>query len=376
MIVLADTNIRMAESAFSQFGTVNCMPGREITKEHLNNVGMLIVRSVTRVGEELLRETPVKFVGTTTIGIDHIDTGYLRDDNIGFASAPGSNADSVAEYVVSALFHLNKGSDFKGKTIGIIGVGNVGSRVCARARTLGFQCLLNDPPKKKRTGCDIFRELPEVLGQADIVTVHVPLENEGEYATRHMINDSFLSMMKEGAILVNTSRGNVSDEDAIVKNRSKLGGCVLDVWQNEPDLSEKTLSVADIATPHIAGYSIDGKIRGTKMVYDAACAFLFKENKWDAGDYRKEGTQYSIDLKESSDPVFDAMRFVYPIMEDDAALREITSKKAEERASYFDSLRANYGDRYECLKYSVVCSKGQEREAGILKGLGFSVVID
>ncbi|MBD3321214.1 MAG: DUF3410 domain-containing protein [Chitinivibrionales bacterium] len=373
MIVCADTSIRMANEAFSQFGYVVLRRGREIANTQLKDVGMLFVRSVTRVDEGLLKDTPVKFVGTATIGTDHIDTGYLRREGIGFASAPGSNADSVAEYVVSALLAINKNSDFSGKTLGIVGFGNVGSRVCSRAQALGMRCLLNDPPKQESTGCDIFIKLPDLLQQADIVTVHVPLVTEGSYPTMHMIDERFLSMMKDGAILVNTSRGNVADEAAIINSRSRLGGCIIDVWQNEPQINEKLVSVADIATPHIAGYSIDGKLRGTKMIYDAACAFTFQEKKWGPKGYTKEENHYHIDLHDKEDPVFDAMQYVYPVMDDDGALREVMGKKPDQRGKLFDKIRETYPDRYECFNYSVHPGEQQRAEADVLAALGFSV---
>ena len=218
MKILADANILFVRDAFSQLGHVALIKGRDITRERLSDVEILLVRSVTPVNRELLEKTPVKYVGCATTGIDHVDTEYLRDNNIGFSHAPGSNAESVAEYVISALAHCaqKKEKNLGDMTLGIIGVGNVGSRVARLAQALGMRCLLNDPPKKEVTGNESYLPLSMVLKESDIVTLHVPLCGDGRYATFHMVNAGFVSSMKKGAFLVNASRGDVAVIDSRV----------------------------------------------------------------------------------------------------------------------------------------------------------------
>ena len=289
MKIIADINIPCVKEIFNEFGEIDLIPGREISNKMIKDADVLLVRSVTKVNKELLSDSKVRFVGTATIGFDHIDIEYLKTNNIFFASAPGSNADSVAEYIISGLLNLSKKFNFnlKDKKVGIIGIGNVGSRVKKRLDILGVECLLNDPPKERETKNRIYLPLKRVLEISDIITVHVPLNKTGIDATYHLINDSFISMMKNNSILFNTSRGKIMDETVIRKNRNKLLALVLDVWETEPEVNIETLEMTDIATPHIAGYSYDGKVRGTEMLYHDLCVFLNKEEKWDKSEFIK-----------------------------------------------------------------------------------------
>jgi erythronate-4-phosphate dehydrogenase len=377
MNIVSDPNILYAREAFSCFGQVISVDGRSITKDRLKYAEILLVRSVTGVNRGLLEGTPVRFVASATIGIDHVDLAYLRDNNIGFAHAPGSNSNAVAEYVISAMAHLAKikGEKLPSLTVGIIGVGAIGSRVLRLCQALGIRCLLNDPPKKVLTGSDLYLPLAEVLRESDIVTIHVPLIRSGNRATYRLVNDDFLAAMKKGAFLVNTSRGDVMDEKAFVAKRGRLGAAALDVWENEPAPSAIVIDAADIATPHIAGYSHDGKICGTEMIYRAACAFFFMENKWRPPDAAGGGTPHAIDLSKSRDPVFDAVCAAYPIMEDDERFRKINKMTADDRPAYFDELRKNYPKRLEFRNFNVVPGgRVSDAELSIIAGLGFSVL--
>lgn len=377
MKIIADENIPFVKDVFSVFGEVVLSSGRNINRGILKDADALLVRSITKVNEELLADTAVKFAATATIGIDHIDTEYLSEAGICFASAPGSNADSVAEYVVTAVsiladkycFNLN------GKKIGIIGAGNVGSRVEKRSKVLGMIPLLNDPPKKRETNDDKYLPLDQVLSEADIVTVHVPLNKEGMDKTYHLVDSAFIKMMKDEAILINTSRGKVHDENAVKLLRDKLRGLVLDVWENEPEIDIDSLNVTDIATPHIAGYSFDGKVNGTFMILDAFISFFSLDNKIDKKPYLKsDSILTTINLTDSSNAVFDAVTKAYALIKDDENMRNIINIPADERKNYFDKLRKNYPVRREFKNFTAICNADIQGDIKAkLEGLGFKV---
>jgi erythronate-4-phosphate dehydrogenase len=376
MKILADSNIIFVREAFAGFGRVDIVDGREITHDHLEGVDVLLVRSITQVNRELLNGTSVKFVASATIGTDHIDCGYLKENNIGFAHAPGSNGNAVAEYVVSALVHLaqKKNRELSGLTLGIIGVGNVGSRVLAHAQALGMRCLLNDPPKKALTGSDIYIPLSSVLRESDVVTVHVPLVTNGNDATHHLVSGEFIASMKKGAMLINTSRGDVLDEKSLTHARQKLGAVVLDVWKNEPKPHAGTIAACDIATPHIAGYSYDGKVRGTEMIYEASCAYFFKKINWQAPDMSGERKRIQLDNKNPEDVLSATVFAAYPIMEDDARFRKILDIETEKQGAFFDTMRRTYPKRLEFCNYTVsVGKKCPQATLSMLSNLGFKV---
>lgn len=375
MKIVADENISFVKEAFSGFGEVETVSGRMINREVLADATILLVRSITTVNRELLEGTAVRFVASATIGVDHIDTDYLKEKSIGFAYAPGSNAESVAEYVLSALFLMSSRlkRPLQQMTLGIVGVGNIGSKVYHYAEALGIRCLLNDPPKKKLTGSEIYISLNQITEESDILTFHVPLVTSGEFSTYHMVNHDLIAGMKKNAILINTSRGRVVDEKSIRAERGRLGGLILDVWENEPSINTEIFKLTDIGTPHIAGYSFDGKIRGTKMIYDAACAFFFLKPQWQIPqDYFTEIVK-TIDVGSSSQPVADAILNAYAIEQDHKALSNILKKEKPEQGKFFDELRKNYPGRREFSHFLIKCSTAQAKEAKILSELGFQV---
>jgi erythronate-4-phosphate dehydrogenase len=374
MNIVVDANIPFAEQAFSRFGNVRVVSGRKIDRLTVRDADMLFVRSVTYVGKSLLEGSSVRFVGTATIGIDHIDVGYLTKQGIAFASAPGSNARSVAEYVACSLVHVFQGdlAVLCGKTLGIVGAGNVGSRVIEMGRGLGMRCLVNDPPLAKSTGGKGFVSLEQITAEADIVTLHVPLTLSGDYPTVFLANETFIREMKPMAMLINTSRGRVVDEKALLSLRSKLGAVVLDVWEKEPAINAAMLAKADIATPHIAGYSYDGKVRGAQILFGAAVSFLKSDAQWSEAVMETEAEEKIIDLREAQSPLMTALETAYPIMDDDARMRKIAD--SENPAAYFDQLRKEYPKRLEFGHYSVRCSKQQENIIGqALRNLGFKI---
>ncbi len=380
MIIVADENMPFAREAFSLLGKVRLVPGRQITPDILADCDILAVRSVTRVDESLLAGSPVRFVGTATIGTDHVDTACLERAGIGFSWAPGCNAVSVAEYVVAALFELAGRKNFRlrEKGLGIIGVGNVGSRVESRAKALGMKVILNDPPLRDKTGDPKYRDLDEALG-ADIVTLHVPLEKGTPYPTYHMVDPKFIKQLKPDAILINTSRGAVVDSNALAEglDSGRIGAAVLDVWEGEPDIAINLMEKAEIATPHIAGYSYDGKARGTQMIYEAACRYFGREPEWDPKAFLpppdRERLKLDGKLSLAEELTGKLVAESYDIINDDRALRKIAEVAPEERGAYFDRLRREYPVRREWASRIVELSVELVELKPVFEELGFRV---
>jgi len=379
MRIIADENIPCVAKAFASLGEVTLLPGRSMTPAQVRDADILLVRSVTRVDARLLGETDVQFVGSATIGFDHVDRGYLARRGIGFTTAPGSNATSAAEYVVSALLALNAQQGFEpaGKTVGIIGCGNVGSRVRHKLAALGMNCLVNDPPLQAQGGHNAFVDLEAVL-QADVITLHVPYTREGSYPTHHLADAAFLERLRPGAILINTARGAVVDNaalDALLEARPDLS-VVLDVWEGEPDISMSLLEKVQLGTPHIAGYSLDGKLRGTEMIYRAACAHFGRPVQWQAADDLPAGL--SLDLRDLRDELLlaklqAAVFACYDIRQDDASLRRQLALPAAERPERFDRLRKEYPVRREFPLANITTGEPDGELARVLTVLGFCV---
>ena len=378
--ITVDENIANAEEVFSRLGKVELFPGREITNEILKDSVVLIVRSITNVDKKLLERTKVKFVGTATIGSDHIDAEYLKKKNIAFADAKGCNAEAVKEYIFTALAEvlIQKNLKFKDLSLGIIGVGNIGSKVVECADALGMKTILNDPPLKRKTGYEIYRELNEVL-QADIVALHVPLNKNGIDKTFHLFDYKKLNQLKDNSVLLNSSRGSVIDNEALEKIIDKKNlTVILDVWENEPEVNSSLLQKVFIGTPHIAGYSYEGKINGTIMIYSALCKFLnIKEN-------------YSIELPKVDNPVIEINKFestektlrdifgkIYEIKKDDKDMRIFLNEESNLRRfnekRYFDLLRKNYPLRREFSNYTVVVPKEEKELLNILSAFRFTI---
>ena len=318
-LLIADRDIPFLEGVFEEWFDVRYLPGREIGPDDVRDAVALVVRTRTRCDAALLEGSSVQLVATATIGTDHIDLDYCATHGIAVASAPGCNAAAVAQYVAVALRTL--GLDRPGATLGVVGVGHVGTKVADRARRAGMRVLLSDPPREAAEGPAGFTPLPELLAQSDVVTLHIPLWPEN----RDFANAAFFAAMKEGASLINASRGEVLDEEALLAVRPKLDKLVLDVWQNEPAINRGLLAVADIATPHIAGYSIQGKINGTQAVVRAV------------GDFFRIRL-----LKTFCVPGVDLPQEPYDILADDTALRS--------HPENFERLRSNYSYRNDQLQ--------------------------
>jgi len=351
--ITADKNIPYVAEVFSHLGKVRTLPGRHMSAEAVADADLLLTRSTVKVNEDLLGGSRVRFVATASAGVDHVDQQYLRRRGIAFASAPGSNANSVAEYVAAALLVLaaHGGYELEGRTVGVVGCGNVGSHVVAKARALGMGVVENDPPLARRTGEARYRPIEEALA-ADVVTLHVPLTREGPDATFHMVDRAFLSAMKPGAVLINASRGAVVAEPDLegAIGSGGLSAVVLDVWEGEPGVNTELLEMVDIGTSHIAGYSVDGKVAGTAMVYKAACGFLGIEPVVDVRQMMPEPPVPRLTASgdgSEEEIVGRAVRQVYDIMADDARLRAAPTEPEDRRAQLFDSLRTDYPVRRE-----------------------------
>ena len=285
MKVIIDHKIPYIKEAVSRIADeVVFLPGNAFTKEEVKDADALIVRTRTACNRELLEGSQVKFIATATIGYDHIDTEYCREAGITWTNCPGCNAGSVEQYVHSVLLLLKreKGLDLEKSTIGIVGVGHVGSRVKRMAEGLGMKVLLNDPPRTEQ-GESGFVDLETIARECDVITFHTPLSREGKYATFHLVNDEFLLSLKRTPYIVNSSRGEVVDTDALLAAlvAGKVRDVVIDTWENEPDINQELLDVAFLATPHIAGYSADGKANATRMSLEALCRFFHIEATFD-----------------------------------------------------------------------------------------------
>ena len=354
---VVDENIPFAREAFSHLGSVILLPGRAITREAIRDAQALIVRSVTTVDATLLSDTGVQFVGTATTGVEHIDREYLAARDIGFAAAPGCNANAVAEYVLTALLvtaHA-RGLSLSGKTLGVIGNGRIGSIVAAKTPALGMQTLLHDPPLARATGDQRYLPLAEVL-QADFLTLHVPLTCDGPDATFHLIGADELAHMTPSSILINTARGEVVDNAALLTTLTKgtIGGAVLDVWEREPDINRDLLDRVLLGTPHVAGYSSDGKINGTVMVYQACCRFWGIEPVWTPPDppaTPASGSlphlQFDATGKDFQTLAHDMITTLYDLRADHARMRDRLAVPEPLRPQAFDQLRKNYPHSHE-----------------------------
>lgn len=365
--ILADENIPCVGEAFGDFGTIRRVAGRSLGPTDVENVDVLLVRSVTPVGPALLSESSVRFVGSATIGTDHVDRDYLAERDIGFAHAPGSNANSVADYVVATLLALarQRNESLRGRTVGVVGCGNVGGRVARRLSALGLSVLRNDPPLAERAEAagrtHDFKSLETVLREADVVTLHVPLKTGGAHPTRHLIDTEALSDLQAGTWLVNTSRGAVVDGGALLDaiEAGRVGAAALDVWEGEPTPDPALVRAVDVATPHVAGYAYDGKVRGTTMLYEALCDFLDVERSWDPQTVLRPDDPGALHAH-SPDPrlprtawLHHLARQAYDLAADDTRMRRILARAPDQRGEYFSHLRATYPMRREMQKHTI-----------------------
>jgi erythronate-4-phosphate dehydrogenase len=374
MKIVADDKIPFLKGILEPFAEVIYLPGGAITRKIIADADALLTRTRTKCTGPFLRGTKVRFIGTATIGFDHIDTQYCGKNGITWTNAPGCNSSSVHQYMAAAL--LKMASEFrislKGKTIGIIGVGNVGSKVEKLAEILGMNVLLNDPPRARSEGEKNFVSFIDVLTGSDIVTLHVPLNIVGEDCTWHLLNEKNIRKMKKDAWLFNSSRGEVVETTAIKRTLSagKLGGAVLDVWENEPDIDLELMSETFLSTPHIAGYSTDGKANGTAMVVNSLSEYFGLPLKnWYPDDVPSPERPFlSVDGvgKTEEQILQEAVNHTYNIETDNINLRFAPAD--------FEKLRGEYRLRREFTAYTVSLNGGTKKIRKMLEGLGFKVV--
>jgi erythronate-4-phosphate dehydrogenase len=377
--IIADRNIPQVDKAFAHIGELQLVDGRQLTASNLDDAQLLLVRSVTKVNRQLLENSAVRFIGSATIGTDHVDLAYLESQGIQFRNAPGCNATSAAEYVVSAVLHFTRTRNIKpaGLKVGVVGYGNVGSRVTNKLSALGCELLVYDPPREAQLHDRSYVDWEEIQ-QADIVTAHVPLTKSGDYPTYHMFNAAFFAGLNDDALFINTSRGGAVDETALkqIKQRGKSLNLILDVWQHEPKIDMELLAQTLIATPHIAGYSAEGKHRGLEMIYQAACEYLKIQPQWSLADALPPFSfVIEPDLSLTDHELLQSLvKLAYDIERDAADLRKLFELSEDQRGSWFDSLRKNYPVRREFAYHRILLPPQRDSLISRLQGLGFSIL--
>ncbi len=342
MKISVDKNIPYIENILPDSVEVEWLAGGEFSAEVVRDSDVLLIRTRTRCDRTLLEGSRVKAIATATIGTDHIDLEYCKKQDIKVISAAGCNAKGVKQYVAAALVDLEKsGVELAGKTIGVVGVGNVGSQVVQAARVMGLRVLQCDPIRAQRGEMDSHTDIDILLKDSDIVTLHVPLTKTGQWATENMVNREFFAKMKAGAIFINSSRGEVVDQEALKEaiRSGKLSHTVLDVWRNEPDIDRELMNMVDIATPHIAGYSKQGKANGSAMCIRALSKmFDWGLNEW----YPSQVEPNRVDCERLT---------LGEIRESIAKCCDLAGDCQRLRANpeQFESLRNNYDYREETL---------------------------
>ena len=381
MKIVCDNNMPYAAEAFGTLGEVMLRDGRSISAEDVRDAELLITRSTTKVTRALLAGSRVRFYGSAVIGTDHIDIPYLEEAGIPWSAAPGCNAESVANYLTAALLYLGGKHGFRleGKTLGVIGVGNVGCKVVAKARALGLRVVACDPPRKRDVSdaaAKDFVELNELLAASDIITCHVPLTRDGEDRTYHMLDRAAFAQMRPGVIFVNAARGEVLETDALLEVLGKrVAHAVIDTWEGEPNYRPDLLARADIVSPHIAGHSYEGKVNGTLMVYAKACQVLGVTPSFQPQLPAPPVPEWSADAagRADEDLLREAVLAVYDIMGDDQRLRASCVSDAVTRAKAFDRQRKEYPMRREFAATTVRLRNASEGVLRKFRALGFRV---
>ncbi|WP_104041891.1 4-phosphoerythronate dehydrogenase [Vibrio hyugaensis] len=375
MKIIVDENMPYAEELFSQLGEVILKPGRTLTADDLVDVDALMIRSVTKVNAELIsKANKLKFVGTATAGMDHVDQALLKEKGIFFTAAPGCNKVGVAEYAFSVMMVLSQQQGFSvfDKTVGIIGAGQVGSYLEKCLKGMGINVLINDPFKQEEGDSRSFTPLAELIERSDVITLHTPITKDGLHPTHHLIDDKVLNGLRCNQILINAARGPVVDNQALKQRLMKNDGftAALDVFEFEPEVDMELLPLLAFATPHVAGYGLEGKARGTTMIFNSYCEFLNNELRAHASDLLPTAPVPTMVLDRAWDEatLHNITQLIYDVRKDDALFRREISKPGS-----FDLMRKNYWDRRE---YSAVTLVGNETcNLAPLAELGFQVEV-
>lgn len=385
MLIVADENIPLLNAFFGDMGEIRRVSGRTMSASDVRDADVLLVRSVTRVNRELLEGSSVRFVGTATIGTDHIDLGWLEENGIRFSAAPGCNANSVVEYVLSVLSLYAERrvlNDWSRLTVGIVGAGNVGSELADKLDRLGFSVKLCDPPRADREleNGPAFVSLDEALA-CDVISLHTPLTRDTDHPTLQLIGKRELAAMTSGQLLINSGRGEVIDGAALSERLTQADAplVALDVWEQEPRIDPELVSQIWLATPHIAGYSLEGKVQGTEMIYQAVSRFLGLPARKKAGQFLPEPALSKVSFTSAADEqaaIRVALRACYDPRQDDACLRHTVGlPEAAERGAAFDRLRKDYPVRRECSSLKVQLKGTSKSLQDSFRAIGFKLKI-
>lgn len=374
MKIVCDNKIPFIRGVFEPWAEVVYLPGAETTPAVVRDADAVVTRTRTRCDAALLAGSSVRVVASATIGYDHIDTAWCEAHGILWRNAPGCNSSSVKQYIAAVLCTLARrhGLRLDALTLGVVGVGNVGSKVAEAAALLGMRVLLCDPPRARAEGAEGFVDLDTLVAQSDIVTLHVPLSREGEDATSHLFDEARLAAMRPDQFLINSSRGPVVDGAALraALQAKALRGAVLDVWEGEPEPDRALMALLDIATPHIAGYSADGKANGTRMSVRTVAAVLgLPLADWRPADIPApaQPLEFSLDAsgKSRQEVLSEAILHTYDILADDRALRAHPER--------FEQLRGDYPVRREPTAFTLRLQGGDPALADALAALGFHI---
>jgi erythronate-4-phosphate dehydrogenase len=374
MKIVADDKIPFLKGALEPFAEVEYLPGITIENNHLKNADALLTRTRTRCNENLLKNTTVQFIGTATIGYDHIDTAWCEKHGIVWKNAPGCNSSSVNQYIASTLINLSEKFNFslKDKTLGVVGVGNVGSKVVHTAEMMGMRVYLCDPPRVRSEGACGFVSLEGIIRECDIITFHVPLNISGPDKTYHLIGENLLTGLNPGTIIINASRGEVANGKALKEAlyQGKIAGLVLDVWENEPEIDRELLNLCCQATPHIAGYSADGKARGTAMIiHELSRHFNLGIEDWETKNIPEPANpEIRINCHgfSNEEVLKRAIVSTYDVKDDDRRLKE--------NPVDFEKLRGEYPPRREFRAYTLYLENASNEIKRLCRKLGFKVL--
>jgi len=371
--IIADDKIPFLKGVLEPYADIVYLPGNLISRESVVDADALLIRTRTKCNQSLLEDTSVKFIATATIGHDHIDADYCKSRDIVWVNAPGCNSSSVQQYITAALLTLAQNQHFSlsDKTLGIIGVGNVGSKVQIAANLLGMKVKLNDPPRARKEVSAGFVSLVEILETCDIITLHVPLIREGEDRTFHLFDSSVFRKLKTSTWLINSSRGEVVETMALktALSADRINGAILDVWENEPDIDLELLRQISISTPHIAGYSVDGKANGTAMIVQALSQFfgLPLRDFYPPVLPLPSNPKIVIDGagKSHQQIIYETIMKTYAIMEDHNRLQLTPGS--------FEKQRGSYPVRREFGTYTLTLSNVEKSETEIFEKFGFRI---
>ncbi|MEI7811466.1 MAG: 4-phosphoerythronate dehydrogenase PdxB [Ignavibacteria bacterium] len=375
--IVADSKIPFLKGVLEPFADIKYPDPSMITAGAVKEADALLVRTRTNCGAPLLDGSSVKFIATATIGFDHIDQAYCIGNNIKWVSAPGCNSSSVMQYIASTLVTIaqEKKLNLRNATIGIVGVGNVGSKVAKMAKLIGMNVLLNDPPRQAKENGAGFISLDELKDKSDIITFHVPLNKSGEYTTYHMADETFFSTLNSGKAVINTSRGAVVETNALKQAISSglVNYAALDVWEYEPDIDRELLDLVNIATPHIAGYSADGKANGTAWCIRALTEFfgLNISQDWYPSEIPAPSgsrhSEFDCSAKSNDEIIFEAIKASYDVLSDDKTLRNSPET--------FENQRGSYPVRREFPYFEISLKKPDNFLPETLSRLGFKLTI-